>query len=157
MKKIQVFCHFIMLAGSLSALWSCSKACQAGYANPNCSIEIRAPYENLYYTVTESEDQDSAYTYSATIISSPAGPFALQLTNVANGVFFVNNVNGLVSITGDSLTIARQNPDTNANYIQGLGTLYNNVLTLNFTISHPDSLPFIHTQTDTFQSIWIHP
>jgi hypothetical protein len=158
LEKIKVFCLSILLAGSLSALWSCSRACQAGYANPNCSVEIRAQYENLNYTVTESKNHDSAYyMYSAAIISSPAGPFALQMTNVANSFYFVNNVNGIVSITGDTLAIARQAPDTNARYIQGLGTMSNNVLTIYYTISYPDSLPVIHTQTDSFLSIWVHP
>jgi hypothetical protein len=156
LKSIQGFWIFFLFGCFLSTIWSCSKVCQTGYANPNCSIEIRAPYENLYYTVTESMNHDSAYSYSAAIISSQTGPFALQLTNVANGLF-VNNVNAQVSITGDSLTIARQAPDTNARYIQGLGTLSNNVLTINFTISYPDSIPVLHTQTDSFLSVWIHP
>jgi len=146
----------MILAALIVAASSCNKACQAGYANPNCTIEIRAPYENLNYTVTESKNGDSAYTYSATIISSSAGPFAVQLTNVANG-FFANNVTGVVSITGDTLTIARQSPDTNANYIQGLGTLSLSTLSLSFSISYPDSQPYIHRQTDTFQSVWVHP
>jgi len=156
LKGIRSICIFSLFACFLPTIMSCSRVCQAGYANPNCSIEIRAAYENLYYQVTENKDHDSADTYSATIISSPAGPFALQMTNVANGSF-VNNVNALVSITGDSLTIALQAPDTNARYIQGLGTLSNNVLTINYTISYQDSTPVIHTQTDSFLSIWVHP
>ena len=135
---------------------SCSRVCQLGYANPNCSVELRAQYENLNYVVTESKNHDSAYTYPATIITSTAGPFALRLTNVANN-FFVNNVLGQVSMSGDSLVINNQAPDSNARYIKGLGTLSNNVLTLNYTIYYPDSLPVIHTQTDSFLSIWVHP
>ena len=156
MKRILRFCIFILLGYSLTTFLSCSRVCQSGYANPNCSVELRALYENLNYTVTESKNHDSAYNYSATIITSTAGPFALQMTNVANG-FFVNNVKGQVSISGDSLVITRQAPDTGARYIQGLGTLTNNVLTLNYTISYLDSLPVIHIQTDSFLSIWVHP
>ena len=156
LERIKSFGIFLLIAYFLTGILSCSRVCQKGYANPNCSVEIRAVYENLNYSVTESKNHDSAYNYSASIISSSSGPFALQLTHVSSG-FFVNNVQGQVSMGGDSLTIISQAPDTNARYIKGIGTLSNNVLTLYYTLSYPDSLPVAHIQTDSFLSIWIHP
>jgi hypothetical protein len=139
----------------LLGLGACSKVCQIGYENPNCSVETRAQYENVNYTVTESKNGDSAYTYSATIVSSPLGPLKVQLSNVANN-FFINNVTASVTAT-DTLTIAYQAPDSNSRYIQGIGVLTGSTLALNYVITYPDSLPVLHTQTDYYQSVWVHP
>ena len=143
------------LAAALLLLGSCNKACQTGYENPNCSIEIRNQFENVNYTVTESKNGDSAYTYAATIVSSPAGILKVQLTNMANN-FFVNNVTASVN-SGDTLTIPSQAPDSNGRYILGLGILSANTLYISYAITYPDSLPVLHTQTDYYQSTWVHP
>jgi hypothetical protein len=145
---------YLILAATLLPLLSCNKACQAGYENPNCSIEVRAQFENLYYTVTESRNQDSAYSYSATIIASPGDIRKVLLSNVANGLF-VNNVVGITS--SDTLTIAYQSPDSNGRSIQGRGILSLNVMKISYIVSYTDSLPAVHTQNDIYQSVWIHP
>jgi hypothetical protein len=137
----------------LTSLLCCSKVCQTGYENPNCSVQVRSQFENLYYTVTESRDQDSAYSYAATIVSDP-NILRVQLTNVANGAF-INNV--VATATADTLTIAYQAPDTNAHYIQGSGIISGSVLLLTYTITYPDSVPVPHTQTDYYQGQWAHP
>ena len=147
------FCICILL-GILLLISSCSKVCQTGYANPNCSTEIRAQFENLYYTVSESKNQDSIYTYSATIIASPRSILDVQLSNVGNGTF-VNNVTAVVN--ADTLTIPYQQPDSNAHYIQGSGIISGSILQLTFYITYPDSVPVYHTQTDAYQSQWVHP
>jgi hypothetical protein len=135
-------------------LAACNKTCQTGYENPNCSVEVRAQFENLNYTATESRNGDSAYTYTATIIADPKNIRNVLLSHVANGVF-VNNVTA--STSADTLIIPYQSPDTNRFYIQGLGLLNGNVLSISFAVSYPDSVPVLHTQTDFYQSIWTHP
>jgi len=144
-----------MLLGTILLLISsCSKVCQTGYANPNCATEIRAQFENLYYTVSESKNQDSIYTYSATIIASPASILKVLMTNVGNGAF----VNNVIAVTNaDTLTIPYQAPDSNAHYITGSGIISGSVLVLYYTITYPDSVPSPHTQTDSYQSQWVHP
>ena len=154
-RRVKLFYASIAALGILITLFSCNKACQVGYENPNCSIEIRNQYENLNYTVTESKNGDSAYTYAATIVSSPQGILRVQLTNIANN-FLVNNVTASVTAT-DTLTIAYQAPDSNGHYIQGIGVLTGNTLALNYAITYPDSLPVLHTQVDYYQSVWVHP
>ena len=144
----------VILIATLFALGACNKACQVGYENPNCSVEIRNQFENENYTVTESKNGDSAYTYAATIVSSPAGILQVQLTNMANN-FFVNNVRA--SVNNDTLTIPNQAPDSNGRYVLGQGVLSGNTLFLNYAITYPDSLPVLHTQTDYYQSVWVHP
>lgn len=139
----------------LISIHSCSTACQQGYINPDCNVQIRAPFENLNYTATESKNSDTNYTYPATIIASQ-NILQVQLTNVANG-FFANNVTGTVSLNGDTLTIANQNPDGNSNFIAGKGVLSGNTLSLVYTISYTDSVPYIHPQTDVYVSSWVHP
>ena len=131
----------------------CNKTCQTGYENPNCSIETRAEFESLSYAATESRNQDSAYSYPATIIPYPPDIRKVMLTNRARGAFAHNVIGSVVS---DTLTIAYQNPDSNGTYIQGTGILTANVLNINYLISYPDSLPILHTQTDIYQSVWIH-
>lgn len=153
MKNISIM-TISALAFCLLGLCACNKACQTGYENPNCSVEVRAQFENLYYTATESKNQDSAYTYSATILASPSDIRKVLLTNVANG-FFINNVSAITN--SDTLTIPYQCPDTNARYIQGTGILSGNVLSMYFTVTYPDSIPILHTQTDLYQSVWVHP
>jgi hypothetical protein len=152
MKK-PFFLPLLLTAVLLSGIAACKKTCQTGYEDPGCSIETRAEFENLNYTVTESMNGDSAYSYPATIIAG-AGPLQILLTGVGNGAI-VNNVTGIVS--SDTLTIARQAPDSNAHYIQGSGILSGNQLTINYTITYPDSLPVLHTQVDQYYSQWVHP
>lgn len=137
----------------MSGLLSCSKACQQGYLNPDCSIEERAQFESLSYTATESENGDSAYTYATTIIASPASIYQVQLTTVANG-YFTNYVVANVDTT--SLTIPNQAPDSNGHYISGYGTLNGNTLTLMYTISYPLHPPFHYVQTNYYSSVWVH-
>ena len=144
--------NLIILITSLFTLGSCNKTCQTGYENPNCSIEIRNQFENVNYTVTESKNGDSAYTYSATIVSSPASILQVQLTNMANN-FFVNNVTATVS--NDTLTIPYQTPDSNARYIIGLGILSGNTVYINYAITYPTRSH--RRQTDYYQSTWVHP
>jgi hypothetical protein len=154
LRKILRLCPPALLACVLIAS-SCNKACQAGYVNPNCSVEVRAQFENLYYTATEERNQDTpAYTYSATIIASPRNPLGVLMGNVANG-FFVNYV--YASTSNDTLTIPYQAPDTNGRYIQGLGIISGSVLTLSYAVTYPDSTPVIHSQTDYYYSSWVHP
>ena len=148
------FCICIAICATLLAISSCSKVCQTGYENPNCSVETRAQFENLYYTVSESRNGDSIYTYPATIIASPAGILKILMTNVGNGAF-VNNV--LAVVNADTLTIPYQAPDSNAHYITGGGIISGSVLLISYTISYPDSVPVPHTQTDGYQSQWVHP
>lgn len=154
LKNKASLCICALFCTVLLVFSSCSKVCQTGYANPNCSTEIRAQFENLYYTVTESKNQDSAYTYSATIIASPSGVLKVLMTNVGNGAF-VNNVVAVAN--ADTLTIPYQAPDSNAHYIVGGGIISGNVLLLTYTITYPDSVPTPHTQTDSYQSQWVHP
>jgi hypothetical protein len=153
MKK-NFFLPLALTAVLLICIGACKKTCQTGYENPNCSIETRAEFENLNYTVTESMNGDSAYTYPATIIASPNGILRVLLTGVGAGAI-VNNVAGIVDST--TLTIPRQAPDSNAHYIQGSGSLNGNTLTINYTITYTDSLPVLHTQADYYYSQWVHP
>jgi hypothetical protein len=150
LKKISAIFLIVALFFGFSA---CKKTCQPGYENPNCSVEIRAQFENLNYTVTESKNSDSATSYPAGIIAG-ANILQVQLTNVGNGAI-VHNVVG--NVTADTLIIPNQAPDTNAHYIQGIGILSGNTLYLSYTITYPDSQPFLHTQTDYYQGQWVHP
>ena len=145
---------FVIVVASLCMLCACKKTCQTGYENPNCSVEIRNQFENENYTVTESKNGDSAYSYAATIVSSPANILQVRLTNMGNN-FFVNNVTAVVN--SDTLTIPNQAPDSNGRYVLGQGVLSGNTLFLNYAITYPDSLPVLHTQTDYYQSVWVHP
>lgn len=153
-KKTLTICICSVAICLMSWLSACKKTCQTGYENPNCSVEIRAQFENLYYTATESRNLDSPYTYNPTIIADPHDIRRILLTGIANGQF-INNVSALTN--SDTMTIAYQCPDTNAHYIQGSGILSGNVLTMSYAVTYPDSYPVLHTQTDYYQSVWTHP
>jgi hypothetical protein len=142
----------IFLLCLLPAL-SCKKTCQPGYEDPDCSVEIRAQFESLYYTATESMNGDSAYTYAATILPNPANAYQVLLTNVANSAYFANNVAATAS--NDTLTIAYQNPDTTAVYISGMGTISGNVLTLYYVIYVPN-LAGTGLIRNQYASVWVH-
>ena len=147
------FGAILITISMMGGLLSCNKACQQGYENPNCSVEIRAQFENLYYTVTERKNQDTILkTYSATIIASPKSPFGLHLGNVANGLF-VNTVVGTAN--ADTLSLPYQSPDTNSYYIQGRGIISGNVMLLNYTVTYADSQSVVHA--DQYVSQWVHP
>lgn len=154
LKKILLISSYLAFACLMVSIYACKKTCQTGYENPNCSIEVRAEFENVAYTVTESRNQDSAYSYSASILAAPNDIRKILLTNVANG-FFINSVSALT--TSDTMTIAYQSPDTNGRYIQGAGILSGNAITIYYTVTYPDSNPVLHTQADYYQSIWVHP
>ena len=152
--KILTICLYASAFSLLLSGMGCNKACQTGYENPNCSVEVRAQFENVAYAVTESRNLDSPYTYTASILAASRDIRKILLTNVTNG-FFINNVSAITN--ADTMTIAYQSPDTNARYIQGSGILSANVLTINYVVTYPDSNPVLHTQTDYYQSVWVHP
>jgi hypothetical protein len=152
--KILTICIYAPVLGIIMSVLGCNKACQTGYENPNCSVEVRAQFENVAYAVTESRNLDSPYVYTASILADPRDIRKILLTNVANG-FFIHNVSAVTN--ADTMTIAYQSPDTNARYIQGSGILSANVLTISYMVTYPDSNPVLHTQTDYYQSVWVHP
>lgn len=134
-------------------LISCNKTCQPGYQNPNCSVETRSIFESLSYTATESENGDSAFSYTTTIIAGPLPPFQVWLSTVAGG-YFHHYV--LATVANDTLNIALQAPDSNGRYISGTAVLNQNVLSINYTIAYPIHPPFHFIQTDSYSGNWVH-
>ena len=156
MKKLVKFFAVAALLGTLMTTQSCTKTCDAGYEGSDCKTLMTAKFINSNWSVTESKNGGTPYTYSSSISQSSTDISKVLISKVANQ-FFNSNVVGTVS-NSTTITITNQNPDGDNYYITTTGTnaVANNVMTLNYSITGPNGATPPVTVTDNYTSTWTH-
>jgi hypothetical protein len=106
--------------------------CEAGYEGDACDVESRADML-AKYGVTDNCSASGQSTYECTIASS-----SIAVDGVLIGNFwgvFVNDVKGTVS--GDKITIAEQDPDSDGYKVSGSGTITGTTFDFSYSIIDP--------------------
>lgn len=105
-----------LLSLSLLAVSSCSKLCDEGYEGKRCDVEIRDKFEGNWNAV----DEPGTKTYPVAISEGTAILDVLISRSFSDSVF-IKTVRA--SISGDSIIISEQKPDTSKIYVSGAGVL----------------------------------
>lgn len=119
MKKL--FRPFLMVAtvATVFAMSSCTKECDEGYEGTDCKTEVRAKMLGDY-NATESKNGGANYSYSGSIVTSSADVTEVFINRMPNGTNFFNT-NVKATVSGNTLTIANQEPDHDGYSISGSG------------------------------------
>ena len=126
--------------------------CEAGYeydADGNCNVKVQDKFVGTSYTVHDECDL-GIDDYNSSIAANS------DLTKVnLNKVWGLFQKATVATITGTSLTIARQEPDSDGYFVQGSGTLATGtktVLTLTIKVTKESAGTVI--STDNCTSTW---
>jgi len=110
-----------------------SCVCNAGYeqdAAGLCNTEQRAKFLGSY-VVDDNCSSSGVTTYNTTIVTSTAGVTEVRLTN-----FWGEFTNAVVAtVSGSTITIARQEPSGDGFFVEGSGTISGNTITWTYTIT----------------------
>jgi len=108
---------------------ACDCVCNAGYEGADCATLERAKFIGSYL-VSDNCSGSGISTYTISVDPASAVTTVL-ISNFWNE--FVNNVTATVS--GNTITIANQAPDSDGFTVSGTGTYANGILILNYTVS----------------------
>lgn len=106
--------------------------CNEGYEQGSdglCSVEVRQKFLGSF-TGTESCSSSPTGTYTITVIRG-TGIRDIQISNFWN--LFDNAV--LATISGNEVTIGRQDPDGDGYVVEGSGSISGTTLTLTYTVT----------------------
>lgn len=123
--------------GDHGACFEGACVCDVGYeqdANGQCTVLTSSKFIGSY-NVTEDCSKSDPASYTATIVAG-TGSSEVRITNF--WALFQNYVTA--TIDGNTLTIARQEPDNDNFFVQGSGTLAveaggQTVITITYTVS----------------------
>lgn len=109
--------------------------CENGYEKDSaglCNTEIRAKFQGSW-TVSDNCSQSGTASYTVSVTASTANILEVKITNFWGS--FVNQ--GTATIDGNTINIARQEPDADLFFISGSGTINaaNNSIAWNYNIS----------------------
>jgi hypothetical protein len=127
--------------------------CDTGYekdADGLCNVEQRAKFLGSW-TATDACSASGTASYTVTIINSSAGLQEVKITNFWGT--FTNQ--GTATVAGNTIDIARQEPDSDLFFIQGTGTINAaaNGIAWSYTISNETDAANI--VTDVCTSNWV--
>ena len=107
--------------------------CNAGYEGESCDIESRADMVGSY-SVADACSASGTASYEVSMTTGSASADQLRVSGFWE--IFVNSV--LVTVNGDDLTIAEQEPDSDGWKVSGTGTYNeNNTITWSYSITDP--------------------
>lgn len=107
--------------------------CDLGYekdANNLCNVESRAKFLGTF-AVTDDCSNSGMSNYTVVVTSGTSGVTEVRITNFYG--LFTNSVAATVS--GDSIFIARQQPDGDNIFVEGEGQIVGGVIDFGYTIS----------------------
>lgn len=152
MKSIKnILITSLLTIGAFSAvtLTSCSKSddtCPTGYEGTDCKTLVSQKFSGIW-TASDMQGSTPLSSYVATITPNSAS----NLLSVAIGKFsdgyFTNDV--VATVSGTSITIASQAPDSDGYTVDGSGSLNttDNKITWNYTITNPLGSKLSYTGT----------
>ena len=123
--------------------------CNSGYEKDSvgaCNTEIRAKFLGTW---TASDNCGSSGTATYVVTSTSTSLLEVKLANFWDT--FTNQVTATVS--GNTITIARQEPDADDFFVQGTGTISGNTITWSYTIT--DETDPANIGTDACSSTWV--
>jgi hypothetical protein len=134
--KVKFFIFSISLV-IVIAFAGCTKLCRSGYDGSNCNTESRLKFEGVWNAV----DTPGNITYMDTI--APGGNIsAVTLSKAFAGHFFSHNINAVVS--GNTVTISLQQPDSALYTVQGTGTMDSKQSTISWSYQLINAADTIH-------------
>lgn len=125
--------------------------CTTGYEKGStglCDTEQRAKFLSNAWAVSDSCSSSGASGYTAAIITSTASVTDVRISNFWDQ--FTGYVNA--SVSGSTITIARQAPDNDGFYVQGSGTISGSTIAFSYTIT--DETDTTNISTDACSSVW---
>lgn len=123
---------------------SCTKLCDNGYEGDKCDVPVRQKFIGVWSAV----DNPGNLQYTDTI-SIGTGLLDVVISNGFAQNYFANPVKATVS--GNQVSIAKQNPDNDSLYVQGTGSIDNGTLTWNYTLINNTDSPQIST---SYTGVW---
>lgn len=118
--------------------------CITGYEGDDCGTESRAKVIGTY-SVTDNCSSSGGSTYTVVVTVSSTDVANMLISNFWDS--FTNSV--VVSIDGDDITIANQEPDNDDFTISGSGTYSNGTISFSYTITDEGT-----NDTDVCTSTW---
>lgn len=135
--------------------------CNAGYekdANNLCNTEQRTKFlkQNANgtvsaqtYVVSDVCSNSGTSDYNTTISAGTASITEVRVTNFYG--LFTNAV--VATVDGNTITIARQQPDNDSIYVVGSGTISGTTITFSYSIS--DETDSANIVTDSCTATWV--
>ena len=120
-------------------------SCADGYEGDDCGTAIRQKFIGSW-TAADACSLSGTGAYTVTVTAG-TGIFDVKITNMWNA--FVNQVNATIS--GNTITISTQEPDSDGFTISGTGTISSDGLTITWTYTVTDTST---GDTDTCTSTW---
>ncbi len=135
-----------------------SCVCNVGYeqdASGQCTVEQRTKFlgannTNATYKVVEDGSNSAAATYFITIEPSSTDITKVLVANIWNT--FANKA--IASISGNKITFARQEPDSDKFFVEGTGTITGNVITMVYTVSDETGTTIVKDDFTGSNSLW---
>lgn len=125
--------------------------CDTGYEPDSagaCNTEIRTKFLGSF-TVSDVCTSSGTASYVVPVTSSTGSMLEVKLTNFWGT--FTNQVTATVS--GTTITIARQEPDADGYFVQGTGTISGSTITWSYTIT--DETDPANIISDACSSTWV--
>ncbi|MEY2899643.1 MAG: hypothetical protein RL138_1696 [Bacteroidota bacterium] len=123
-------------------------SCATGYEGTNCETAMRDKFINASgYSAVENGSASGASTYTLNITTNSNSVDKVYISNVWST--FQNTVNATIS--GSTITFARQSPDNDGFYVEGNGTISGNSITVSYTVTDETSTPIV---TDNVTGTW---
>jgi len=109
----------------------CDCVCDEGYEGADCATESRAKFVGVYTVTGDCSTSGVKGGYDIEIVNSGVNVTSVLISNFWNA--YVNNV--VATISGNTITIANQDPDNDGYNVTGSGTYANGVITMSYTVS----------------------
>ncbi len=147
MKKI--FNSFLIVAvmASVASISSCTKTCDPGFEGTDCKTEVRAKFLGNY----AASDSPGSLTYSV-VIGNGTSLSDVVISSSFSDNYFVNSVKATVS--DKTITIARQQPDSDNYFVEGTGTINGKTITWNYNIINATVSP---ETAISYTATWVKP
>jgi hypothetical protein len=104
--------------------------CTTGYEGTNCETASR---DKFLKTWSASDVIGSSTIVYSPTIAAGSGSDVTQVL-ISNFSDFFTGVNTTATVSGNTITIPRQSPTSNAYFVQGSGTITSGTITWNYTI-----------------------
>lgn len=135
LRRIALVAILTATAGTTMTMTSCKKedkVCNTGYEGTDCKTEVRAKFINASgWSAEEVGSVSKASTFGVNIKTSSTAVEKILISNLYNE--FKNDV--IATVSGNTFTIARQEPDADKFFVQGTGTFNGTSITVDYTVT----------------------
>jgi hypothetical protein len=104
--------------------------CASGYEGTSCDSLSRTKFIKIWSATDKINTTN--IVYAPVVVANTSGGITEVL--ISNFSDFFSSANTKATVSGNTITIARQNPSSNNYYVAGSGTIASGTITWNYTI-----------------------